>query len=123
MDITPFADWMKQDAGTSGFWVDVLVTVLITALFVYVAARIVAGHGGFLASIATVLIGNFLAFLIWGAVGGTLGLVLAILAWGLVAAIFFRTRWLQGAVIGVVAALLWLLVRWLLAEYAHKAPA
>ncbi len=121
MQFLPTADWMTQDAGASSFWVDVLIVVLVTALFVYIAARIVAGHASYIAAILTVIVGNFLAFLVWGAVSGTLGLILAILVWGLVAAVFFRTRWLQGAVIGIVAALLWILVRWILATYLHKA--
>ncbi len=121
MDLAPLADWTKPGFSDGNYWVDFLIVLLVTALFVYIAARIVAGRASYLSAIGTVLVGNFLAGLVLVLVGGILGLVLAILVWGLIAAAFFRTRWLQGAVIGVVAALLWILVRWLLAEFAHKA--
>lgn len=91
-------------------WVNFVVLLLVEALFIWLAAKIVLEHGGFLASLLTALVGNFLAFLVWGAVGGTLGLVLAVLTWGLIAALFFRTQWLRGAVVGVVAWLIWFLL-------------
>lgn len=90
-------------------FVSVLIAVLLTTLFVWLAARIVVDRSSLVAALLTALVGNFLAFLVWGAVGGIPGLVLAVLAWGLVAALFFRTAWLKGAVIGVVAWLLWFL--------------
>jgi hypothetical protein len=91
-------------------WVNILILVIIEALFVWLAARIILDRGGFIASIVTAVLGNLFAFLIWGLVSGILGLILAVLAWGLVAAIVFRTAWLKGAVIGVVAWLIWFLV-------------
>lgn len=91
-------------------WINFLILLLIEALFIWFAARVVDAPGGYVAAILTALVGNFLAFIVWGAVGGTVGLVLAVLTWGLVAAVFFRTKWLKGAVIGVVAWLIWFLV-------------
>jgi len=122
MNFMPMADATTQKFDGNGL-VDLLIVLLVTALFVYVAARIVAGHGSFLAAIGTVLLGGFLFALVLSLTGGgVLGLILAILAWGLVAAVFFRTRWLQGAVIGIVAALLALLVKWVIATYIRHAP-
>lgn len=99
-----------RDITISDAWVNFLILLVIEALFIWAAAKIVDAPGGFLAAILTALIGNFLAFLVWGAVGGILGLILAVLTWGLIAALFFRTAWLKGAVIGVVAWLIWFLV-------------
>ena len=48
-----------------------------------------------------------------GLVGGTLGLVLAILTWALVCALFYRTGMLKAAVVGLVAWVLYFLVTWL----------
>jgi hypothetical protein len=58
---------------------------------------------------------------VWGLVGGIWGLLLAVATWALIAALFFRTRWTKGLIIGVVAWLLWflvsLLVSWLFARF------
>lgn len=87
-----------------------LVSLLVNALFVYFAGRIVLDRGALFASIFTALVGSFLAALVFGAVGGTPGLILAGAVWALVAAFFFRTEWLKGAVVGLVAGVLWILV-------------
>lgn len=87
-----------------------IITLIIASLFVYFAARFVIDRSSFLASILTVLLGTFLASLVAGLVSGILGLVLGVAAWALVAAVFFRTAWVKGAIIGVVAWLLWFLV-------------
>lgn len=91
-----------------------LVTWLVTALFIHFAAKIVLDHSSFLSALLTALVGSFLAVLVGVLVGGTLGFVLAILTWGLVCALFYRTGWLKALVVGVVAWLLYLLVVWIL---------
>ena len=87
-----------------------LVTWVVTALFIYFAARIVADRSSFIAALLVALVGSLLAILVGGLVGGTLGLVLAIATWALVCAIFYRTSWLKGAVVGLVAWVLFYLV-------------
>jgi hypothetical protein len=98
---------------------DGLGAFLVTALFVYIAARIVIDRSGVIAALLTALLANLLAGLVLAWVGfGTLGIILALAVWALVAALFYRTSWLKGAVIGLVAWVLWLLTLWLLRELA-----
>lgn len=95
-------------------WVGLLVSLLLTTLFIVLAARIVIDRASFIGALLTALVGNFLAVLVWQAVGGLLGLILALLVWGLVAALFLRTAWLKGVVIGIVAWIIFVLVNLLL---------
>lgn len=96
-----------------------LITLAIATLVIHVAARMVIDRGGFLPALLTALLGSILAVLVSQAVGGTLGLVLAIATWAFIAAVFFRTQWVKGAIIGVVAWIIWFLVsivvRWVMA--------
>ena len=92
-----------------------LVALLITALFIWLAARIVIDRGGLLASILTALVATFLAQLMLVLIPGRIiGLIVAVAVWALVAALFFRTQWLKGAVIGLVAWVLWAVVQWVM---------
>ena len=89
-----------------------LVSLIVATIFVYVAARIVVDTSSILASIGTAFFGTLLAGLALTYIPGVLGLVAAAAAWALVAAAFFRTKWLKGAVIGLVAWVLWALALW-----------
>ncbi len=93
-----------------GATVSALVTVLVASVFVYFAGRIVVDRSSILAAILTAVLGTLLGTFVWGLLPGVLGMVLGVLAWGLVAAFFYRTKWTKGALIGVVAWLLWFLV-------------
>lgn len=95
-----------------GFALTGLLSLILNTLFVYFAARIVLDRSSLVASLLTALLGTFLAGLVSAALPGVWGIVLAVAVWALVAAFFFRTAWLKGAVIGVVAWLLWALVAW-----------
>ncbi len=90
--------------------VRLLVTWIVTALFIHFAAKIILDRGGFIAALLVALVGTLLAGLVSLLVDGTLGLVLAIATWALVCALFYRTGWLKGAVIGLVAWVLYFLV-------------
>jgi hypothetical protein len=92
-------------------WVPTLIAFLLTALFVYIAARVVLDRSSIFAALLTALIGNVLGGLIYLWLGGWLGLILAVLVWSLVAALFFRTGWIKGALIGLVAWVLWLIIQ------------
>jgi hypothetical protein len=103
--------------------ITIVITILIEALFINWAARIVADRGGFGRSILVAIIGSIGAGLGWyfgGLYAVWLAWVLLILIWSAVAAAFFRTRLLKGAVIGLVAAVLFilvsLLVEWVIAQ-------
>ncbi len=87
--------------------VRLLVTWIVTALFIHFAAKIILDRGGFIAALLVALVGTLLAGLVSLLVDGTLGLVLAIATWALVCALFYRTGWLKGAVIGLVAWVLY----------------
>lgn len=91
-----------------------LVTWVVTALFIHFAAKIVLDKSSFLSALLVALVGSFLAVLVGGLVAGTLGLVLAIATWALVCALFYRTGWLRAAVVGLVAWVLFFLVTLLL---------
>ena len=102
----------------SDVWVPSLVTILITTLFIYFAARIVLDRSSFLAALATAVISTLLAVLVSQlAGGGTLGLILGILVWALVTGAFFRTSMLKAVVIGLVAWALSLLVGLILSAF------
>ncbi len=104
-----------------GSLVGTLVAWLVASLFVYFAARFVIDRSSIIASLLSVLIGSLLAgFVQIGAIAmelpGWAVYALSFAAVALVIAIFFRTNWLKGAIIGVIAALLWVLVNWLIAR-------
>lgn len=98
---------MKSDLATF------LITWVVTALFIHFAAKIVLDKSSFVAALLTALVGSLLAVLVGGLVGGTLGVILAIATWALVCALFYRTGWIKAAVVGLVAWVLFFLVRWL----------
>lgn len=102
-----------MDFDVRGSLVTFLITWLVTALFIHFAAKIVLDRSSFGAALLTALVGSLLAVLVAGLVGGTLGVVLAIATWALVCALFYRTGWLKAAVVGLVAWVLFFLVRWL----------
>lgn len=89
-----------------------LVTIVLATIFVYVAARVVIDTSSILASLATVVIGTLVAGVVASFVPGTLGIVLAAATWALAAAVFFRTAWVKGAVVGLVAWALWAGALW-----------
>ncbi|HET6398925.1 MAG TPA: hypothetical protein VFH47_05170 [Candidatus Thermoplasmatota archaeon] len=92
-----------------------LAAFLVTALFIYIAARIVIDRSGVIAALLTALVANLLAALVLQVVdNGTLAIILAVVVWALVAALFYRTSWLKGAVIGLVAWVLWLITIWVI---------
>ena len=96
-----------------GDWLSWLITWVVTALFIHFAAKIVLDRSSFLTALLVALIGTLLAVLVGGLVAGTLGLVLAIVTWALVCALFYRTGLLKAVVIGLVAWVLYFLVTWL----------
>jgi hypothetical protein len=99
----PFATTQLQVGG--------LVTILVATLFIWLAARLVIDRSSILAALASAVISTLLAGLIAALVGGgTLGIVLAILVWAAFTALFFRTDWTKGAIIGLVAWVLSFLV-------------
>jgi hypothetical protein len=85
-----------------------VVTWVLTALFIHFAARLVLDRSSLLSALLVALIGSVLAVLVGGLVGGNLGLALAVATWALVCAIFYRTSWIKGAIIGLVAWVLYL---------------
>lgn len=87
-----------------------VVSVIVATLVVYFAAKIVLDNSSILAALGTALLGTFLAGLVEAAVAGVVGTLLGVAVWALVAAFFFRTHWLKGIVIGIVAAVLWWLI-------------
>lgn len=99
---------------TSGL-VSSIVTILLVSLAIHFGAKTITRDAGFLRAVVVALLGSLFAGIVWAAVGGNLGLILAVAVWALVAAVTYRTSWLGGLVIGVVAWLLWYLVSILVA--------
>ncbi len=98
-----------------------LVAWIVASLFVYFAARIVIDRSSMVAALLSTFLGSLLAGLVQ--IGGgqldlptwaTLSLAFASVA--LVIAVFFRTQWTKGAIIGIIAALLWVGVNFLIAR-------
>jgi hypothetical protein len=102
---------MATPFGTTQLQVGGLLTILLATLFIWLAARLVLDRSSLLAALASAVISTLLAALIVMAVGGgLLGIILAVLVWALCTAAFFRTDWAKGAIIGLVAWVLSLLV-------------
>ncbi len=106
---------------TQGGIVGSLVAWLVASLFVYFAARIVIDRSSLVAALLSTFLGSLLAGLVQ-IVGSNLGLptwaaiTLAFASVALVIAVFFRTNWSKGAVIGIIAALLWVATSFLVAR-------
>lgn len=99
--------------------VSAIVTILVATLFIYFAARFVLDRSSFVAALLTAVVATFLATLVAALLQSVVAadwvpIVVGIAVWALVAAIFFRAKWIQGAIIGLVAWLLWALVVWLI---------
>ncbi|HUR62202.1 MAG TPA: hypothetical protein VM286_07565 [Candidatus Thermoplasmatota archaeon] len=94
-----------------------LLSILITTLFIWLAARFVLDRSSILAALASAVISTLLAGFILALLGGGLAaIILAILVWALCTAMFFRTDWVKGAIIGLVAWALSYVVGLLLAK-------
>lgn len=110
---------MQHDFGLDNI-VGALITLLVVTLFIYFAAKFVLARSSFFAALGTALLGTFLASIVVGLLVSVLDapawvfFVIGIAIWSLVAAFFFRARWVQGAIIGLVAWLLWALVHWVI---------
>lgn len=97
-----------------------IITILLATLFIFFAAKFVLGRSSFFAALGTATIATFLATLASAGVAalgapGWLALVVVVFVWALIAAIFFRAAWVQGAIIGLVAWVLYFLVNLLIA--------
>lgn len=103
--------------GLEDGWVAFLIEALIVGIFIFVAARIVIDRGGILSAILGAILAALAMGLILQFVPGVLGLVLALAAGALILAVVFRTSWLKGAVIGLVAWVIGLLVDWLIGRF------
>ncbi len=95
--------------------VTTVVTILVVSLFINWAARLVLDRSSFIAAILTAVVGSIVAVLVLVAVGRMsesiwIGRTAAIATWAIIAAIFYRTAWVKGAIIGLVAWVLWFLV-------------
>lgn len=95
--------------------VSAILSILIVSLFIHFGAKPFTHDAGFLRAVFVAIVGSLLATVVWGALGGTLGLIVAVAVWALVAAVTYRTSWLAGLMIGVVAWILWAIVSWLIA--------
>ncbi len=92
-----------------------IVGLLIFALCVHWVAGIVLGSSRFSQALIVSIVGGLLALV--AAIGaaelgwpGAVGIVLALVAWALVAAAFYRTQWAKGAIVGVAAWVAWAFV-------------
>ena len=95
-----------------------IITLLIVSLFIFFAAKFVLGRTSIIAAIATAFLGTLAAGLVLALVDTIwLARVLAIATWALIAAVFFRAKWVQGAIIGLVAWVLWLIVNYVVARW------
>lgn len=93
-----------------------LVSILVATLFIYFAAKFVLDRTSIFSALLSAVVSTLLAALVLVLVTGTLGIVLSILVWALCTAAFFRTSWLKGAIIGLVAWALSFVVMLLLAN-------
>ncbi len=92
--------------------ISALVTILVTAFFLHLAASFLAHKPPFTRSILVAVLGSLTAGLIAFFVPGVLGLVLAVIAWLAVAAAFYNVGLLRALGLGLLAYLLFLVTRW-----------
>ncbi len=92
-----------------------IVGLLLIALSVHWAASIVLDRSRFSQALMVTVVGGLLAFVV--AIGsdelgwpGAVKVVLALTAWALVAASFYKTQWAKGAIVGVAAWVIWVFV-------------
>ena len=97
-----------------GGWLALLIVWVVASLFIHFAAKIVLDKSSFLTAMLVALIGTILAGLVGGLVEGTLGLVLAVITWALVCALFYRTGMIKAAVVGLVAWVLYIVTVWII---------
>lgn len=97
-----------------GGWLALLIVWVVASLFIHFAARIVLDKSSFLTAMLVALIGTLLAGLVGGLVDGTLGLILSIVTWALVCALFYRTGLVKAAVVGLVAWVLYFVTVWII---------
>lgn len=96
--------------------IGILVAWLVTSAFIHFGAGFVTKRRRFGQAMATAFIGSLLAGLVLIGAGGLgmVGVLLALAAWALVAGAIYRTTWIGGVAIGIMAWLLWWLVNFLL---------
>lgn len=92
--------------------VSALVTILIVAFFLHLAASFLAHRPPFTRSILVAVLGSVAAGLVVFFVPGVVGLVLAIIAWLAVAAALYNVGILRALGLGLIAYVLFLITRW-----------
>lgn len=97
-----------------GGWLTLLIVWVVASLFIHFAARIVLDKSSFLTAMLVALIGTLLAGLVGALVDDTLGLVLSVVTWALVCALFYRTGMIKAAVVGLVAWVLYFITVWVI---------
>lgn len=96
--------------------VTLVVAVLLESLFIHFAATFLVHQPRFSSAFAVAILGSLLAFLMFLVVGAVpvLALILALICWLGVCATIYRTSWLRALLIGLLAYLLWVAVRFLI---------
>lgn len=92
-------------------WVSVLisglVTLLINALFIHIAASIlVKGKQTYVQAILAAFLGSLLASLAMGFIPGLLGVALGVLLWLIIVGAIYRTGLIKALLIGLFAGLI-----------------
>jgi len=106
----PDGPGMATPFSTTSLQVGGLLSILLATLFIWLAARLVLDRSSLLAALASAVLSTLLAGLILAWLGhGLAALILALLVWALCTAAFFRTDAAKGAIIGLVAWVLWYL--------------
>lgn len=95
-----------------------VVAILVNALFLYLAARFMLKQASYVAAIFAAVLGGILVTLVrLGAAElgwpGWAVLVVTLASYALVVAVVFRTQWIKGALIGVLAALFYAIAAWI----------
>jgi hypothetical protein len=103
--------------GSNAFVLGSFVSILVTTLFIWFAARLVLDRSSIIAALLSAIVSTLLASLILFLLGaGLAALILAALVWALCTAAFFRTNIAKGLIIGLVAWFLSYLVGLVLAN-------
>jgi hypothetical protein len=91
-----------------------LVSWLVLALCIFLAAKLTGEGEGFVTALLASLVAAFVFGVTRYLLPNTLGTILAIVLGSAVIAAFYRARWIKGLIIGVLAVLISIVVQWLL---------
>lgn len=102
--------------------VPALVTIFLESIFLHLSARLLALEPNFLQALLTAVLGGVLAGVVFIFISGFWGAALAVVVWLAVCASIYRIGLFRALLLGILAALLYLVARWVVLWIQRGAP-